>query len=157
MVAEAKRARMLGRVRQAVHCAEINRLEEMLAKCEQQTLPLHHLFTPGLYCREIIIPKWTLCTTKIHKTEHPFVISHGEVSIWTKESGAFRVGAPFTGVTKPGTRRVIFAHEDTIFSTFHPTTETDLDRIEAQLIEPHDFPFTISKEGIAELKALCIR
>lgn len=138
----------------AVACPEINALEAKLAKWPQQHLPLHHLMTPGLYVREIFIPKGTLCTSKIHRTTHPFVVSKGIISVWSPESGVVHYSAPFTGVTKPGTRRVLFAHEDTIWSTFHPTTETNLKRIEEQIIEPHDIPFEISEEGFAQLKAV---
>lgn len=139
-------------VKDAVACPEINALEGELAELPQRHLSLNHLFTPGLYVREIFIPKGTLCTSKIHRTEHPFVISRGEISVWTPESGVVHYAAPFTGVTKPGTRRVLFAREDTIWSTFHPTTETDLKRIEEQIIEPHELPFEISAEGFARLK-----
>ncbi len=136
----------------ALGAVGVNHLEKQLAKFPQVNLPLRHIFTPGLYVREIFIPKGTLCTTKIHKTEHPFVISAGSVSVWTAEHGIVRYAAPFTGVTKPGTRRVIYANEDTIWSTFHPTRETDLARIEAQIIEPHDIPFEIDEAGISKLK-----
>ncbi len=142
----------------ALGAVGVNELEKQLAKLPQVNLPLRHIFTPGLYVREIFIPKGTLCTTKIHKTEHPFVISAGSVAVWTKEYGIVRYAAPFTGVTKSGTRRVIYATEDTIWSTFHPTAETDLKRIEAQIIEPHDIPFEIDESGISKLKeAACIQ
>ena len=142
-------------VKRAVANPEINAIEAELAKFEQVRLPLNHIHTPGLYVREVFIPKGTLCTTKIHKTEHPFVISKGAALVWSQETGVLRFDAPYTGVTKPGTRRVIFAIDDVIWSTFHPTEETDLAKIEAQLIEPHDFPFIISPDGYAQLKGLC--
>jgi hypothetical protein len=100
-------------------------------------MPLTHRFTPGLYCREIFMPKGTLLTSKIHKTEHQFIISKGSVSVWTEDGGVTRLTAPFHGITKPGTRRILYIHEDTIWTTFHPTTETNLEKLEAELIFPH--------------------
>lgn len=110
--------------------------DELLDKCEdviqQMTegdCPVSNTFTPGMYIRQIFIPARTLLTSRIHLTEHPFVISKGDISVWTKETGTQRLKAPYSGVTKPGTRRLLFAHDDTIWTTYHATNETDVDTI----------------------------
>lgn len=108
--------------------AKLRELDRILGEQPQVHMPLHHVFTPGLYVREICIPKGTVTTTRIHLKEHPFVISHGLVLVregdrWVK------LGAPYLGVTEPGARRVIVALEDTIWSTFHVTDKTDPDEI----------------------------
>jgi hypothetical protein len=36
--------------------------------------------------------------------------------------------------TLPGTKRALYIHEDATWVTFHPTPETDLEKIETQLI-----------------------
>lgn len=102
--------------------------------------PLEHKFTPGLYTRTIKMPANSLVVSKIHKTEHPFVILQGEVSVWTEGTGTVRYKAPYMGTTKPGTRRILFCHEETIWATFHPTNETNLDKIEKQIIYTHVNP-----------------
>lgn len=109
----------------------INRIDAELGRLPQQPLPLNHLFTPGLYTREIFMPKGTLLTSRVHLFEHPFVVSAGVVSVWTDDTGWVTLRAPYTGITKPGTRRVLFIHEDCIWSTFHlnPTEEREPDRI----------------------------
>jgi hypothetical protein len=96
--------------------------------------PVHH-FADGIYAREITIPAGTLLTGKVHKTEHLNIVSKGDITVWT-EHGMKRVQAPFTMVSKPGTKRVGYAHEDTVWTTIHATKETDLDKLEAELIEP---------------------
>ena len=98
--------------------------------------PVVHRFTPGLYIREIFMPAGSVLTSKIHKTEHPFVISKGVVSVWTAEEGTITLNAPYTGITKPGTRRVLFIHEDTIWTTFHVGEENNVEAIEDRIIEP---------------------
>lgn len=100
-------------------------------------LPVKHIFTPHLYTREIFMPKGVFLTTRVHLTGHPFVISLGVVSVWSDESGWQLIRAPFTGVTKPGTRRILFMHEDTIWTTFHVTDETDPEKIVEQLTYDH--------------------
>ena len=96
-----------------------------------QPLALHHVFTPGLYVRECCMRKGQIVTTRIHLTEHPFIVSAGCVSVLNDDGTWQTIRAPYTGVTKPGTRRVIVVHEDTIWSTAHinPSNETDPDKI----------------------------
>jgi hypothetical protein len=96
--------------------------------------PVHH-FADGTYCREITIPKGTTLTGKIHKTEHINIISKGDISVLT-ENGIQRIKAPCTIVSKPGTKRVGFAHEDTVWTTVHATNEKDLEQLELELIAP---------------------
>lgn len=136
----------------------VDELEAKMAEFPQVRLPLNHLFTPGLYIREVLLPAGTLLTSKIHMTEHPFVISRGRVAVWSGIEGeAPQVfGAPYTGITKPGTRRIIYAFEDTIWSTFHPTQETEVEKIERELIFKHDehLPFSVTAHGEAVEKLL---
>jgi hypothetical protein len=45
-----------------------------------------------------------------------------------------RVKAPYSGITMAGTKRIIYTHEDTVWITVHVTKETDLVKIEEQVI-----------------------
>lgn len=110
---------------------------ELKRRGEPVECPLRHRFTPGLYIREIFMPAGALVTSKIHRTEHPYTISQGRVSVLTERDGWVELRAPYTGITLPGTRRVLYIHEDTVWTTYHPTNETDLGVIENILIEPH--------------------
>lgn len=105
---------------------------------KQLDLPPKHRFTPGMYIRELFMPAGSLIMSKIHKTEHPYVVSKGKVSVWIEGAGVEVITAPHTGITMPGTRRCLFVHEDTLWTTFHVTNETDLEKIEDQLIEKHE-------------------
>ena len=102
--------------------------------------PVVHRFTPGLYCREIRLPAGSINTSRIHKTEHPFVISQGHCRVYRNTNEWEDIRAPHFGVTTPGTRRVVIAFEETIWTTFHPTTLTDLLEIEDALLEPWENP-----------------
>jgi hypothetical protein len=118
---------------------KVDALTERMKNCPAGEFPVKHRFTPGLYIREIFMPKGSLIVSKIHKTEHPFVVSQGSARIISDDSGHIEtVSAPHCGITKPGTRRVLFIVEDCVWTTFHPTAETDLAKIEQDIIEPHD-------------------
>lgn len=101
------------------------------------SLTRHH-FAPGVYARELTIPAGVVLTGKIHKTAHLNVVSAGRITVWSEEHGMRTITAPYTFMSSPGVRRVGFAHEDTVWTTIHPTDETDLAKLEQILIEPHD-------------------
>lgn len=97
--------------------------------------PVTHHFAPGLYAREIFIPAGFVIVGKIHRHAHVNTISKGRVVVAT-EFGTQELVAPCTFVSQPGTKRAVVAHEDTIWTTYHPTEETDLAKIEEHVIAP---------------------
>jgi len=115
--------------------SKIDQLESVMFEMKEHQIHIEpkHYFSHGLYAREIFIPKGTTLTGKIHKFGHINMISKGDISVLT-ESGIERIVAPATIISSPGTKRVGFAHEDTIWTTFHATEETDVDKIEDALV-----------------------
>lgn len=104
--------------------------------------PLIHTWTKGLYIREIHLKAGTLAVTKIHNTQHPYVILKGKVSVTTDGENWTYIEAPFNGITEPGTQRFIVVYEDTIWITYHPNPddEKDLIKIEEKIIRKHEIP-----------------
>jgi len=101
--------------------------------------PVKHYFTPGLYVREITMPEGAVLTSKIHKTEHPFVISKGKCLVYlNREDGWKELSSPYIGITKPNTRRILAILEETVWTTFHVTDLTDLLEIEDTLLESYE-------------------
>jgi hypothetical protein len=95
--------------------------------------PLKHTFATGMYIREITMPKGAILTSKIHKVTHPYFVLKGDVSVIT-ERGVQRIKAPYSGITLAGTKRILYVHEETIWTTIHKTDETDLEKIEEEII-----------------------
>ena len=121
--------------------AEVTMLQMVAAGHPVIQMPVSHHFPPGLYVRQITIPKGTLLTSREHLHRHPFFISEGDISVTSETEGVVRYVAPFAGITEAGTRRVLFAHETTVWTTVHanPTNETDPDKIVLE-ITGHDNP-----------------
>lgn len=116
------------------------------------TLAVKHHFSPGVYARELFIPKGTLLTGKIHKFAQLNIMSQGDMSVLT-EDGVKRVQAPFTIVSPPGTKRIAYAHEDTVWTTILATEETDPDEIEREFVADTEQDYVAFLEGrIAQLK-----
>jgi hypothetical protein len=98
-----------------------------------ETLRVREFQAPGLYIRELFVPAGTIATGKIHKVGHVNIISKGLVTVLGEGK---RIKAPYTFVSPPGTKKAIFAHTDTLWTTVHATEETDLAKIEEALIAP---------------------
>jgi hypothetical protein len=97
--------------------------------------PVKHHFAPGQYAREIIMPAGSVGIGKIHRHAHVNVISQGEGEVAT-EFGRMAYKAPMTFVSEPGVKRVVHCHTDTVWTTFHVTNETDVAKIEEEVIAP---------------------
>jgi len=115
-------------------------------------LPLSHTFTPGLYTRRIFMPAGACIVSKIHRTQHPFVILTGAVRVWDAATGTVELRAPHFGITQPATRRVLYILEDCIWATFHATPHTTPEAVEADIIEPYTVPDEILAEAREALK-----
>jgi len=114
---------------------QVQRLQGEMVKMPQVELATEHCFSPGMYMRKVFRPAGTLIVGKVHKEPHFFLCAKGEIIAWT-ESGMKRLQAGDVVESKPGTKRVTLAVTDAIGITVHKTDKTDLDEIEAELIEP---------------------
>ena len=124
------------------HKDELNRINELAsalgqlpdAKFGDEAGPVTHAFADGLYIRTYTGIKGTLAVSKLHKTNHPFFVMKGDVSVYDGGNEVERIKAPYHGITKAGTQRILYFHEETIWITVHATEETDLEKIEDVVI-----------------------
>ena len=123
----------------------LNLAELEILKGPPVSCPVTHRFTPNLYTREIFIPKNTLLTSLMHLTTQPFFILQGDISVWYHDIPVQRYKAPYIGITKAGTRRLLYAHEDTIWAACFVTTLTDPDEI-VDAVTARDFNPHIDKD-----------
>lgn len=98
------------------------------------SMPLKHSFAPGIYVREIFIPKDSVVVGKIHRHEHPNFLMSGKVKVVTEGAGIQILEAPMSIISPAGTKRVVHALEDTVWITVHATNSTNLDEIEKEVI-----------------------
>ena len=129
---------------------QVERLQEQMAVMPQAELVTEHQFSPGMYMRKLYRPAGTLIVGKVHKEPHFFLCAKGEIIAWT-ENGMKRLQAGDVVESKPGTKRVTLAVTDAIGITIHRTDKTDLDEIEAELIEPDTTALFDAKNDIKKL------
>ncbi|CAB5222419.1 hypothetical protein UFOVP370_5 [uncultured Caudovirales phage] len=114
---------------------QIDRLQAEMALMPQAELVTEHYFSPGMYMRKVFRPAGTLIVGKVHKEPHFFLCAMGEIVAWT-ENGMVTLLPGDVVESQPGTKRVTMAVTDSIGITIHRTDKTDLDEIEADLLEP---------------------
>lgn len=116
--------------------SQIDSFEAALRALPQLDCPPEHTFGPGFYARTIRIPAGATLTGKVHRTEHVFIVSEGEIVLVT-EDGRRHVKAPFVVVARPGLKRVGHAITDVVCTNVHvnPTDERDIAKLEAMLVE----------------------
>ncbi len=112
---------------------KVNILENEMRKHPQVDLKIKHHFSYGIYGREMFVPKGIMLTGKIHKTEQMNIILAGDLSVLIDDK-IVRVIAPYTWVAPAGTKRIMYANEDTRYIVIHGTHERDLEKIEEQFI-----------------------
>lgn len=98
-----------------------------------EEFPVKHHFGGGMYAREMFIPAGTIVTGRIKKDEHISIISLGEVYEAT-EGSKRHIKAPYTMVSAPNTKRLVYAVTDVVWTTVHKTIETDLEKLDNELI-----------------------
>jgi quercetin dioxygenase-like cupin family protein len=116
---------------------QVERLQAEMVKMPQVELTTEHHFVPGMYMRKVFRPAGTLIVGKVHKMPHFFLCAKGEIIAWT-EKGMKKLQAGDVVECQPGTKRVTLATQDSIGVTIHKTEETDLDKIELELVEPDE-------------------
>ena len=93
-----------------------NQEPEMIDLC-----PLQQDLTNGLYTREVFMPKGTLVVSFIHKQDHPSFVLEGEASVLLDDGQIVKYKQGDKIMTKTGTQRVLFMHEDTRWACVYRT------------------------------------
>ena len=101
---------------------------------EQVVPPLEHYHTPDLYGRRIFVQAGTVISTKVHKVEHITVALKGRCTVVDENGVKSEVVAPAVFITKPGTWRKVYAHDDVEWITVHHCKEQDVEAIEKKLV-----------------------
>jgi len=113
---------------------EIEKVEAKLLTCVQPVTFLKHHFQPGVYIREIWMPKGSIILGHAHKTEHLNIITQGRALVAVH--GVVTDVRPGCFISGVGVRKALLIMEDTVWLTVHanPTNERDVAKLEDLLI-----------------------
>lgn len=131
-------AHILGNIQQRAYIDTVRDVQQQLSESPDQIdVPVQHHFAPGVYMRQMDAAAGTLVVSKMHRTEHMNILLKGSLTVAT-EDGIQLMTAPCVLKSMPGTKRIGYFHEDSSWITIHPTSDTDLEKIEQQVIVPDD-------------------
>ena len=108
---------------------------ENVIKGDSEVFPLKHTFTDGIYIRQMSMKKNSFVIGKIHKHNHVWFLLTGMISVADENDTVDHI-APCYVEAPSGSKRMIYAHEDSIWVNIHanPTNTQDLEELEELII-----------------------
>lgn len=100
----------------------------------EDSLPLTHTFSDGVYAREVFMPKGMVVVGHIHNTTHLNIVSSGKAFLYINGEIS-EITAPYTFESKAGCRKILFILEDMFWTTIHKTDETNIKILENTLVD----------------------
>lgn len=140
MVAEIPASQLASPGERLVDISQIKEVDQRIAQMPAVDPEVKVCFTPGMMSRQIFMEAGQQHRSKVHKTEHQFILSHGACLVSENGGPTFLMQAPYHGVTKPGTWRNLFIVIDCIWTTFHPTDKRTVEEVEKEIIQPLEEP-----------------
>tara|TARA_R110002074_G_scaffold200640_2_gene368582 strand:+ start:347 stop:832 length:486 start_codon:yes stop_codon:yes gene_type:complete len=100
-----------------------------------EIFPLEHTFADGIYVRQMTMNKDSLVVGAIHNHLHVWFLLSGHITVATEEESLEYI-APCYVLATPGTKRVIYANEDSVFVNVHknPTNCEDIEELEREIV-----------------------
>jgi quercetin dioxygenase-like cupin family protein len=111
-------------------CERVEKLESAMLSQEQVDCPVQHHFAPGIYAREINIPKGTVLIGAVHRTDNLVIVSKGRLQIVT-DDGTREVQAGDTLMVRAGVKNAAVALEDCRWTNIlhNPGNVTDTSKL----------------------------
>jgi len=102
---------------------------------DSDKVPIRHFFMDGVYVREMTMFKNNFVIGAIHKHLHMCFLLKGRITV-ANEQDVIEHVAPCFIVSTPGIKRVLYAHEDSIWYNTHknPTNTEDVTKLEKDLV-----------------------
>ena len=102
---------------------------------DSDLIPIKHYFMDGVYIREMSMKKGIAVVGAIHKHLHMCFLLTGRVTVINEKETIDHI-APCFIVSTPGIKRVLYAHEDSIWFNTHknPTNTEDIKQLEKEIV-----------------------
>ena len=102
---------------------------------DSKLIPIRHFFMDGVYIREMTMYKDTVVVGAIHKHLHMCFLLTGKITVMNEEETIDHV-APCFIISTPGIKRVLYAHEDSIWYNTHknPENTEEVGKLEKDIV-----------------------
>jgi len=100
-----------------------------------KNFPLKHTFADGIYVRQMDMKTGSIVIGAIHNHLHVWFLLTGHLAVATEDSIEEFI-APCYVLAKPGSKRVIYAMEESIFINVHknPSNTENIDELEKDIV-----------------------
>jgi len=101
-----------------------------------EEIPITHEFADQIYIRKMIMQKGQAVAGDKHKHKHVWFLIKGKVTIKENNEVVDHI-APCYTISKPGAKRIIYAHEESVFINIHknPDNIKNIKELEKQIVE----------------------
>ena len=102
---------------------------------DSELIPIKHYFMDGVYIREMTMRKGIAVVGAIHKHLHMCFLLTGRITVVNEEETVDHI-APCFIVSTPGIKRVLYAHEDSLWFNTHknPSNTSDVKQLEKEIV-----------------------
>ena len=102
---------------------------------QEPEVPLKHYFVPGMYVREVFMPRGSLVVSMEHKTSELNLIPRGRAIVRSGDDLRLVVG-PCAFESEAGIRKILLMIEDTVWQTAHynPDDTRDFKKLQSRLV-----------------------
>tara|TARA_R100001086_G_scaffold167340_1_gene90863 strand:- start:38 stop:514 length:477 start_codon:yes stop_codon:yes gene_type:complete len=109
--------------------------EMVVTEHDTKVFPLKHTFADGIYVRQMSMEEGSCVIGAIHNHLHVWFLLTGCISVATEDVIEDYI-APCYVVATPGTKRVIYANEDSIFVNIHknPSNNKNIEELEKEIV-----------------------
>ena len=124
----------------------IDEVEKLMLEKDQVECDVQHYFFPGMYIREVSIPKGTLALGHYHKTKHLNIFLKGKATFIDDKGEASTIEAPMMFMSKPG-RKIAYAVETMVWQNIFLTEETSIEKLEEALLDKSDYFLSLQERS----------
>jgi len=111
-------------------------------------IPVEHTFIEGVYARHGKLEAGRIYIGHEHKLECLNILTHGALLLKNSmDDEGIRIEAPYTFVTGPGNRKIGYCLEDGYMYNIFRTDETDIDKLENEVLAKKSEAYIKYKEG----------
>lgn len=133
----------------------MNLVENIKVKQRDDYL-VDNVIADGVLARTVLMPKGDIVIGEKHKEETINILIRGELKVWVNGE-VLHIKAPYMVKSKANTRKIAYIIEDTVWTSIHRVTSTNLDDIEDEVIiktSNEDLVKELKQINIEELKCL---
>lgn len=125
--------------------SNVQTIENKVKQLPQVETPTEHFFTEGLYTRQVRLPKGTVAVGKRHKAKTLNILIQGTMQVTMDDDPdkVVTLSAPMAFESEAGVKKAVFCVTECVLLNVHRSDETDLEKLEAEIIEPYDLEVTV--------------